>query len=175
MLFARDSRVVLVSAPVEAFLGRPRGELLGRTVHEVFDRDTLLGTALLDAFERRRPIMQREFEAAGGKRVQVSLDFVQEKNSQIGALVIMRDTESVRRIGDEIEMSRRLSASGRLTRGVAHEVKNPINAIVLHLQLLQNKLCEARARHAPPHGYYRQRDPAARPRGADPGGFHEAP
>ena len=52
----------------------------------------------------------------------------------------MRDAESVRRIEDEIEMSRRLSASGRITRGVAHEVKNPINAIVLHLQLLQNKL-----------------------------------
>jgi signal transduction histidine kinase len=67
---------------------------------------------------------------------------VQEETSQIGALVIMRDTESVRRIGDEIEMSRRLSASGRLTRGVAHEVKNPINAIVLHLQLLQNKLAQ---------------------------------
>ncbi len=142
MLFARDSRVVLVSAPVEAFLGRPRGELLGRTVQEVFDRQSLLGAALLDAFERRRPISQREFEAAGGQRVQVSLDFVQEETSQIGALVIMRDTESVRRIGDEIEMSRRLSASGRLTRGVAHEVKNPINAIVLHLQLLQNKLAQ---------------------------------
>ena len=142
MLFARDSRVVLVSAPVEAFLGRPRGELLGRTIQEVFDRQSLLGAALLDAFERRRPISQREFEAAGGQRVQVSLDFVQEETSQIGALVIMRDTESVRRIGDEIEMSRRLSASGRLTRGVAHEVKNPINAIVLHLQLLQNKLAQ---------------------------------
>jgi signal transduction histidine kinase len=142
MLFTRDSRVVLVSAPVEAFLGRPRGELLGRSVGEIFDRNSMLGSALLDGFERRRPISQREFEAAGGKRVQVSLDFVQEKNSQIGALVIMRDTESVRRIGDEIEMSRRLSASGRLTRGVAHEVKNPINAIVLHLQLLQNKLAQ---------------------------------
>jgi signal transduction histidine kinase len=140
MLFARDSRIVLVSAPVESFLGRPRNELLGRTVQEVFDRNTLLGTAMLDAFERRRPITQREFDVAGGKRVQVSLDFVQEKNSQIGALVVLRDTEPVRRIGDEIEMSRRLSASGRLTRGVAHEVKNPINAIVLHLQLLQNKL-----------------------------------
>jgi len=142
MLFARDSRVVLVSAPVEGFLGRPRGELLGRTVQQLFDRSTLLGAALLDAFERRRPLMQREFEVAGGKRVQVSLDFVQEKTSQIGALVVMRDTEPVRRIGDEIEMSRRLSASGRLTRGVAHEVKNPINAIVLHLQLLQNKLAK---------------------------------
>src|SRR5579863_2609869 len=142
MLFARDSRVVLVSAPVEGFLGRPRGELLGHTVQEVFDRDSLLGAALLEAFERRRPFSQREFAAAGGKGVQVSLDFVQEKNSQIGALLIMRDSESVRRIGDEIEMSRRLSASGRLTRGVAHEVKNPINAIVLHLQLLQNKLAQ---------------------------------
>src|ERR1700758_3292202 len=142
MLFARDSRVVLVSAPVEAFLGRPRAQLLGHTVHEVFDRHSLLGVALLEAFERRRPFSQREFEAAGGKRVQVSLDFVQERNSQIGALLIMRDTESAQRIGDEIEMSRRLSASGRLTRGVAHEVKNPINAIVLHLQLLQNKLAQ---------------------------------
>jgi signal transduction histidine kinase len=142
MLFARDSRVVLVSAPVEGFLGRPRGELLGRTVQEVFDRNSLLGTALLDAFEWRHPISQREFDVAGEKRVQVSLDFVQEKSSQIGALLIMRDTEPVRRIGDEIEMSRRLSASSRLTRGVAHEVKNPINAIVLHLQLLQNKLAQ---------------------------------
>ncbi len=142
MLFSRDSRVVLVSAPVESFLGRPRGELLGRSVQEVFARDSLLGAALLDAFERRRTMLQREFEVAGGKRVQVSLDFVQEKNSQIGALIIMRDTEPVRRIGDEIEMSRRLSASSRVTRGVAHEVKNPINAIVLHLQLLQNKLAQ---------------------------------
>src|SRR6266568_29667 len=140
MLFTRDSRVVLVSAPVEGFLGRPRADLLGHTIHEVFDRRSPLGAALLEAFERRRPLSQREFDAAGGKRVQVSLDFVQEKNSQIGALLIMRDPESVRRIGDEIEMSRRLSASGRLTRGVAHEVKNPINAIVLHLQLLQSKL-----------------------------------
>jgi len=142
MLFARDSRVVLVSAPVESFLDRPRSELLGHTVQEIFDRRSDLGAALLDSFERRRPLSQREFEAAGGKRVQVSLDFVQEKNSQIGALLIMRDPESVRRIGDEIEMSRRLSASGRLTRGVAHEVKNPINAIVLHLQLLRNKLVQ---------------------------------
>jgi signal transduction histidine kinase len=142
MLFTRDSRVVLVSAPVERFLGRPRAELLGRTAREVFLSDSSLGSMVLDAFERRRPLLQREFVAAAGRRVQVSLDFVQEKSTQIGALLIMRDAESVRRIGDEIEMSRRLSASGRVTGGVAHEVKNPINAIVLHLQLLQNKLME---------------------------------
>jgi signal transduction histidine kinase len=142
MLFTRDSRVVLVSAPVERFLGRPRAELLGRTAREIFAGDSVLGALVLDAFERKRPLLQRELVAAAGRRVQVSLDFVQEKSTQIGALLIVRDAESVRRIGDEIEMSRRLSASGRVTGGVAHEVKNPINAIVLHLQLLQNKLSQ---------------------------------
>ena len=33
-----------------------------------------------------------------------------------------------------------MAAIGRLTAGVGHEVKNPINAIVVHLELLRNKL-----------------------------------
>jgi PAS domain S-box-containing protein len=140
MLFTRDSRVVLVSASAEKFLGRPRREILGHTVEEIFSDGTVLGAVVLPAFQKQRPLAQYEFDAADGRRVQVSLDFIQEKGTPIGALLTMRDAESVRRIEDEIEISRRLSASGRITRGVAHEVKNPINAIVLHLQLLQNKL-----------------------------------
>jgi len=140
MLFTRDSRVVLVSASAEKFLGRPRREILGRSAEEIFSDGSVLGAVVLPAFQKQRPLVQYEFDAADGRRVQVSLDFIQEKGTPIGALLTMRDAESVRRIEDEIEISRRLSASGRLTRGVAHEVKNPINAIVLHLQLLQNKL-----------------------------------
>ncbi len=140
MLFTQDSRVVLVSASVERFLGRPRQELLGRTAGEIFVPGSGLGGLILDGFQLQRPITQAELESPNGKRVQVSLDFIHERGTPIGALLTLRDAESVRQIGDEIEMSRRMSASGRLTRGVAHEVKNPINAIVLHLQLLQNKL-----------------------------------
>jgi PAS domain S-box-containing protein len=140
MLFTRDSRVVLVSASAEKFLGRPRREILGRTAEEIFSDGSVLGAVALSAFQKQRPLVQYEFDAADGRRVQVSLDFIQEKGTPIGALLTVRDAESVRRLEDEIEISRRLSASGRLTRGVAHEVKNPINAIVLHLQLLQNKM-----------------------------------
>jgi PAS domain S-box-containing protein len=140
MLFTEDFRVVLVSASAERFLGRRRAEMLGHNVNEIFSDASALGALVLDAFERQRPIPQREVKAPGGRPVQVSLDFIQQGGTHIGALLTMRDTESVRRIEDEIETSRRLSASGRITRGVAHEVKNPINAIVLHLQLLHNKL-----------------------------------
>ena len=140
MLFTRDSQVVLVSASAEKFLGRPRTEILGRTAREIFSDGTVLGTVVLSAFEKQKPLVQYEFDAADGRRVQVSLDFIHEEGTAIGALLTMRDIESVRRIEDEIEISRRLSSAARVTRGVAHEVKNPINSIVLHLQLLQNKL-----------------------------------
>lgn len=139
MLFTRDARAVLVSASVEKFVGRPRGQMLGHNVEEIFDPATALGAAVLEAFGRREGLSQHEI-SEDGRRTQVSVDFIEEDGESIGALITMRDAESVRRIEDEIELSRRLSAIGRLTSGVAHEVKNPINAIVVHLELLRQKM-----------------------------------
>jgi PAS domain S-box-containing protein len=140
MLFTRDNHVVLLSASAERFLGKPRREILGRSARDIFSESDPVGAVILHGFEERRPIPLVEVENERGKRIQVTLDFIREKGTLIGALLTLRDVESARRLESEIEMSRRLSASGRLTRGVGHEVKNPINSIVLHLQLLQNKL-----------------------------------
>ncbi len=140
MLFTRDARAVLVSASVERFVGKPRGEMLGHHVNEIFTPDSRVGRIVLYCMDRHQPLFSREIENESGNRVQVSLDFIEERGERIGALLTMRDAESVRRIEDEIELSRRLAAIGRLTSGVAHEVKNPINAIVVHLEVLRQKL-----------------------------------
>src|SRR5271157_4700172 len=140
VLFTRDTRVVLVSTSAERFIGRPRGEILGNSVENVFTDSNKLGRIVLDAFALHQPIPQREIELENGRRIQIALDFIAERGERIGALLTMRDAESVRRIENEIELSRRLAAIGRLTSGVAHEVKNPINAIVVHLELLREKM-----------------------------------
>jgi len=142
VLFTRETRVVLVSASAERFIGRPRGEILGNSVEGVFTDANKLGRIVLDAFALHQPIPQREIELENGRRIQIALDFIAERGERIGALLTMRDAESVRRIENEIELSRRLAAIGRLTSGVAHEVKNPINAIVVHLELLREKMRE---------------------------------
>jgi PAS domain S-box-containing protein len=142
MLFTSDFRAVLVSASAERFIGKPRGSMLGCRPAEIFSEDSRLGHAILQAMATHQPVGQEEIETEHGRHIQVSLDFIEERGERIGALLTLRDAESVHRIEDEIELSRRLAAIGRLTSGVAHEVKNPINAIVVHLEVLRQKLKE---------------------------------
>src|SRR4029077_3422317 len=111
-------------------------------VSEFFNEQSLLGRVVLDSFAAHQPVAQREIQMEDGRRIQMSLDFIEEGGEQIGALMTLRDAESVHRIEDEIELSHRLSAIGRLASGVGHEVKNPINAIVVHLEVLRQKLQE---------------------------------
>jgi PAS domain S-box-containing protein len=142
MLFTREGKVVLVSASVERFIGRPRGEILGSNVEQIFDDTTKLGQIVLDAFALHEGFPARTLELGQNRKVQISIDFISEGGRAIGTLLTMRDAESVRRIENEIELSRRLAAIGRLTSGVAHEVKNPINAIVIHLEILRERMLQ---------------------------------
>ena len=140
MLFTRDWRAVLVSASAERFIGKSRSEILGQTVDEIFTDATTLSRTIMDSFRMHEPLNAVEIETETQRRIELSLDFIEERGERIGALLTIRDAESVQKIEDEIELSRRLAAIGRLTSGVAHEVKNPINAIVLHLEVLNEKL-----------------------------------
>jgi signal transduction histidine kinase len=142
MLFTSDFNAVLVSASAEHFIGKARGDMLGRHPSEIFSKNSRLGRAIMDAFAAHEAISPQEIEDEQGRHIQVALDFIEERGERIGALLTLRDAESVHRIEDEIELSRRLSAIGRLTSGVAHEVKNPINAIVVHLEVLRQKMKE---------------------------------
>lgn len=154
MLFTRDARAVLVSRSVERFLNVDRDAILGASVREIFDRKTLLGRTVRVAFDAGISIVQEEVVTETGRRVQISLDFIHDdhvadQSQSLGALLTLHDLESVREIESELEVSRRLAAIGRLTAGVGHEVKNPINAIVVHLELLRSKIVKdaSAARH----------------------------
>jgi len=51
-----------------------------------------------------------------------------------------RDLDSIRTLQSLISYSSKLAALGRLTSGVAHEVKNPLNAMMIHLELVKARL-----------------------------------
>ena len=63
----------------------------------------------------------------------------------VGVMVVARDLAALGEVESTLRYSRKLAALGRLTAGVAHEVKNPLNAMTIHLELLKGKLAPARA------------------------------
>jgi signal transduction histidine kinase len=58
----------------------------------------------------------------------------------VGVLLVSRDLAYLSRMQSTIAYSRKLVALGRLTAGIAHEVKNPLNAMMIHLELLRTKI-----------------------------------
>jgi signal transduction histidine kinase len=147
LLFTGDGRAVLVSEAARRFLSHEGDGILGLHAREIFDRSTVLGRALGEAYVAGVNLVQKEIITETGRRIQASLDFIHDDENRqgLGALVTLHDVESAEEIESELELSRRMAAIGRLTAGVGHEVKNPINAIVVHMELLKSKLTGASA------------------------------
>jgi len=141
-----DYRAVMVSDAIANFLPERRdgaGHMIGQRVEEIFAPESQLGAAVLRAFQRGQNVAGQVVLLEDGRQVQISLDLIQNgqgSGGSMGTLLTLRDMDSAMQLERELEVSRRLAAIGRITAGVGHEVKNPINAMVLHLELLRNKL-----------------------------------
>lgn len=142
LLFTRDARAVMVSPAAEKFLGAPAGQFLGRRVTEIFPIGHPLRDALhLEGDELREIAAEIELKTKEGeKRVSVTVQAIQEDGERMGALLTLRDLDSIESINTQLQVSERLAALGRITAGVAHEVKNPLNSMRLWLENLKECL-----------------------------------
>jgi PAS domain S-box-containing protein len=142
LLFTRDARAVMISPAAEKFLGAPAGHFLGRRVTEIFPLGHPLRDALrIESDELSEVAAETELETTEGpRRVSVSVQAIQEDGERMGALVTLRDLDSLESINTQLQVSERLAALGRITAGVAHEVKNPLNSMRLWLENLKESL-----------------------------------
>jgi PAS domain S-box-containing protein len=142
LLFTRDARAVMVSPAAEKFLGAPASEFLGRRITDIFPPGhPLRATLHIENDELSEITAEADLESSEGpKRVNVSVQAIQEAGERIGALVTLRDLDSLESIGTQLRVSERLAALGRITAGVAHEVKNPLNSMRLWLENLKESL-----------------------------------
>jgi signal transduction histidine kinase len=151
LMFGRDRRLVVASGAVEKFLGKMRADLLGLSLPEVFPPNTTLGLMLAQAAQTGRPIRNRRVpiasrDGSGAFVALLSVDILEPPGAGsnpgrgTGLLVRLRDPEAARQVGRQLQTADRLAAISRITSGVAHEVKNPLNAILMHVELARMKL-----------------------------------
>lgn len=140
LLFNGSGRAVLVSPSTERFLGGRSEELRGRRVAEIFPTSHPLRSVLQIEGDQIEPTEGKEVTLDGSdgpQRIGVSVQVIREHGTRMGTLVTLRDVESLERIGSQLQVSERLAALARVTAGVAHEVKNPLNSMRLWLEVLK--------------------------------------
>ena len=141
----------MVSPAVERFLGRPAASLWGVARGDFSFRHPLR--------QARKPVRRVNLSrwplpkskstgtrtCAAPRRIGVSVQVISEGGTHMGALVVLRDPESRERIG-----ASKYNWPARLTTGVAHEVKNPLNSMRLWLENLRVSLPAAKERRVKP-------------------------
>lgn len=146
MLFDAQGRAVMAGRPAEQLLGLPREEILRRSMAELFPLEEGAGAAIQEALEGNEPVRDRvvwlDVPEHGRRRLLLSVELLsRDSGSQpIGTLVRFRDPETRKQLESHLDLSSRLAAISRLTSGVAHEIKNPLNAIALHIEVLRTRL-----------------------------------
>lgn len=143
LLINREGRVILASPDAEEILGIKDVDLGGLPIDETLGRDHPLVITVERAFSERRSIARATLHVPGTPRPRqllASVQYIEDAGEPVGALVSMRDYESFQKFESQWDLSKKLADLGRITSGIAHEVKNPLNAMVIHLEILRSKL-----------------------------------
>ncbi len=146
LLFGRDNRLMMAGSGAERLLGSGRWVMMGKTLEEIFPGETVLGAVVQSAVHLRREVkdqpIELEREGMAAVRLLVTVELIEDfpRHERLGTLLRLRDADPRRQIESQLDISTRLAAISELTSGAAHEIKNPLNSIALHLEILKSKL-----------------------------------
>ncbi|MCZ6574009.1 MAG: ATP-binding protein [Planctomycetota bacterium] len=134
-------------------------EVLGLRLSQL--KDTAFDQLLLDSKQAKelRQKIQREgrvrgyeadLRAQGGKTLPVRIWGAAVEGPEPRLLVLFRDLTEIRHIRLRLLETEKLGAMAKIAGSVAHEIRNPLNALLLNTDLLEEELQEKRGAVAEP-------------------------
>jgi signal transduction histidine kinase/HAMP domain-containing protein len=149
MLLLDSAGVILfANAEAQGRLGLPSGGLAdGKPLSMLLGKDNPLTRMTQTAYASGTEVHDVALDLgdpSNPTRFLVSISSLGQGPNPPGLLVILRDLEPVRELENVVEYSGRLVRLGGLLSGVAHQIRNPLNAMSLQLELLRQQADQGR-------------------------------
>ncbi len=144
LLLDRERRVIMASPEAEKMLSGGRFTLRGQRLSDALSFSHPITSLAERAYQTGQSLQEvTTFPVNGAQQPQTivaSLQLFEDRGQPAGALLTLRDFATIQQLETQLDFATKLAALNRITAGVAHEVKNPLHAMVLHLELLGAKL-----------------------------------
>ncbi|MGH8095305.1 MAG: ATP-binding protein [Chthoniobacterales bacterium] len=136
----RSGLITVFNREVEQITGLAASELLGRMISNLPEslRDILGETIGKGERHENREIVLRAGDKSTVLRASSSI-FHGQSGEPLGALMVLTDITTLKRLEMQIRRSDRLASLGTLSAGMAHEIKNPLVSIKTFAQLLPER------------------------------------
>jgi len=126
--------------PAEAIGRALRGLLADGHPYRTLVEETLAMRVSRGPVQVRNPQAEERRETGDDELLVMTHAVAGTDGGLVGVLLVARNLAHLSRMQSTLAYSRKLVALGRLTAGIAHEVKNPLNAMMIHLELLRTKI-----------------------------------
>lgn len=137
--------VVTLNRGGEEILGMKAGSVVGRDYRVSFAEVPAFCERLASALEAGRPETRVEFfvRQPGGRSVPIGLTtsiLKDDADVDRGVIAVFQDLTEARRLEERSRHEDRLAALGEFAAGLAHEIRNPLNAIKGSVDMLRESL-----------------------------------
>ncbi len=133
---------IIVNKTAERMLGLAEAELLDRPLWESL-QDAEMSDFFRNVLESEESAIDREFDIDYNGRtrlISITVTPFVSKAGIIGNIIHLEDITEKRRREAQLRRAESLASLTTLAAGVAHEIKNPLAAISIHIQLMQKML-----------------------------------
>jgi PAS domain S-box-containing protein len=134
-----ERKIVMINPKTEKIFGLKAGNCIGKNYHDIFKTDSFLldQLALTDSDSVIKEIEFSDRENKHRFFLVTASRLIGQDNAIQGEVGVGLDITARKKLELQAKQSERLSELGSLAAGVAHEIRNPLNAIAIASQRLK--------------------------------------